>query len=54
MNKGLAVVLVRTWIDLARNNEVGQEVKKRALLMLLKVLGTNENVLLYMKKHGLK
>lgn len=54
MNKEVPVALVKTWIALARSNEADQEVKNHAVSMLKNSLGSNENIALYMKRHGLK
>lgn len=54
MKKELPVVLVTTWIELARSDDTDQEVKNHALSMLIKAFGTNENIVNYMKKHDLK
>jgi hypothetical protein len=53
-NNEVPIALVRTWIELARNKGVEKEVKERALKMLIRVFGNNENIALYMKKHNLK
>jgi hypothetical protein len=54
MDKKTPPNLVKTWIDLARNEEIDQEVRNRALSMLTNVFKTPENVALYMKEHGIK
>lgn len=54
MSKELPVVLVRTWIELAKSNDTDREVKNHALSMLLKAFGSHENIATYMKKHNIK
>lgn len=50
----MPVVLVKTWIDLARSDKADQNIKKRALSMLKSAFESNESIVEYMKKHGLK
>ena len=54
MSKEMPVVLVKTWIDLARNNSANQGIQKRALTMLKSAFESNEHIVEYMKKHGIK
>lgn len=54
MNKELPVVLVKTWMDLVRSKEASEEVRQRALSMLNRAFNSNEDIAIYMKKHGLK
>jgi hypothetical protein len=48
------VMLIQTWIYMARNESANPKVKKRALFMLIETLGSNENIALYMRANGLK
>jgi hypothetical protein len=50
MDKEVPIALVRTWIDLARNINSDQKVKNHVLMMLKNVFGSNENLIIYMKK----
>ena len=54
MKKDVPVALVKTWIFLARSDETDQEVKNRALSMLIEAFGTNEKIAIYMKKNNIK
>lgn len=54
MKKDLPVVLVKTWMDLVRCKEASEEVRQRALSMLNRAFNSNEDIAIYMKKHGLK
>ncbi len=47
------VQLVKTWIILARQNDVDKVVKYRALSMLRDKIGTPEQISAYMKKHNI-
>ena len=52
MNKKVPVVLVKTWINLARGNDT--EAKLRALSMLREKVGTPEQISAFMKYHNIK
>jgi hypothetical protein len=52
--KEAPLVLVKTWISLARSKDAEPEVKERAQYMLRESVGTNEDVVRYMKKYGIK
>jgi hypothetical protein len=54
MHKEVPVMLIQTWIYMARNEFANPKVKKRALFMLIETLGSNENIALYMRANGLK
>ncbi|GIU41032.1 hypothetical protein TUM3794_20480 [Shewanella colwelliana] len=52
MNNEPPVVLVRTWLTLARQSH-DVEARDRALEMLKEKIGSPAEIELYMKKHGL-
>ena len=52
--KTVPLALVKTWLGLVRSNDVDDEVKHRALLMLRSKIGKPEEVHAYMKKHDLQ
>lgn len=46
------VVLVKTWLSLARSNE-DQEIKEHALKMLEEKVGDHKAIAVFMEKHGI-
>jgi hypothetical protein len=54
-NHDIPVMLVKTWVTLARNHESEYlEAKNRALFMLKTKIGSTEDIANYMKKHNIK
>ena len=52
MNKEVPLVLVQTWITLARQSN-DTEAQKRAIQMLKEKIGTTEQIIAYMRKHNI-
>lgn len=51
--KELPVVLVKTWIELARNNNGNAKVQTRALSMLRKKVGSPEKIKYFMQNNNI-
>lgn len=54
MSKEAPIILVKTWLTLARSRDIDPEIKTHALNMLRESIGSPEEIMIYMKKHNLK